>query len=85
MSVFTSPLLLFSSLLPPPPSSYLVQNAIKKLHPAADVSGAAGRSSSFEVVVTVGEGEARNVYSKLSTGAFPVFDDLAKSIVDSAK
>ena len=54
--------------------------------PAATVTGAAGRSSSFEVVVTIGEGApGAVVYSKLEKGTFPIFTDLAKTIVDSAK
>ncbi len=53
--------------------------------PSASYSGAAGRSSSFEVTVTVGDAPATLVHSKLTTGAFPAFEALAKSIVDSAK
>jgi hypothetical protein len=53
--------------------------------PSADVSGAAGRTSSFEVTVSVGGAAAAVVYSKLATGSFPAFEALAQSIVDSAK
>ena len=53
--------------------------------PSADVSGAAGRSSSFEVNVSVGGAAASLVHSKLATGSFPAFEALAQSIVDSAK
>ena len=55
------------------------------LCPSANVTGTTGRSGSFEVVVTLGEGEPQGVYSKLSTGTFPVFATLAQTIVDSAK
>ncbi len=86
----------WTTLASPPPTQHahtfsyapkfqILQRAILALMPAATVTGATGRSSSFEVLVTVGEGEPVQVYSKLSTGAFPAFDALAKSIVDSAK
>ena len=46
--------------------------------PAIDVSGHAGRTSSYEVTVN---GALK--YSKLATGAFPAsYDDLAKQIVE---
>lgn len=53
--------------------------------PTAEVSGAVGRTSSFEVTVTVAAGAPTVVHSKLTSGSFPVFDALAKTIVDSAK
>ena len=54
--------------------------------PSADVSGAAGRASSFEVSVTVGGGAPALVHSKLAAGSFPAsYEVLAQSIVDSAK
>jgi hypothetical protein len=50
------------------------------------VSGAVGRTSSFEVQVTVGDAATPTLmHSKLTTGAFPDFQALAKAIVDSAK
>ena len=45
--------------------------------PSIDVTGAAGRTSSFEVVV---DGALK--FSKLATGSFPTYDELAKSIVE---
>jgi len=46
--------------------------------PSIDVTGAAGRTSSFEVVVN-----GVLAHSKLATGAFPAsYDALAKSIVE---
>ena len=53
--------------------------------PTAAVTGATGRSSSFEVQVTVGDAQPALMHSKLTTGAFPDFSALAKAIVDSAK
>ena len=48
------------------------------------MSGTVGRTGSFEVVVTVGNGEPTLVHSKLASGSFPAFSDLAKTIVASA-
>lgn len=46
--------------------------------PSIDVTGAAGRTSSYEVVVN---GALK--FSKLATGSFPAsYDELAKSIVE---
>ncbi len=53
--------------------------------PSADVSGAVGRTSSYEVTVSVGGAPPAVVHSKLATGSFPSYEALAQSIVDSAK
>jgi selT/selW/selH-like putative selenoprotein len=47
--------------------------------PHAEVAGATGRPSSFEVTV-----DGKEVYSKLKSGAFPDFGALAKQLVDAA-
>ncbi len=44
------------------------------------VSGGEGRGGSFEVTVTK-DGKEAVVYSKLATGKFPNYRELAKSIV----
>jgi len=43
--------------------------------PAAECSGEAGRSTSFEVKIN-----DALVYSKLASGAFPEFDDVVKAV-----
>ena len=62
-----------------------LKSAIEALNPSAILSGAVGRTSSFEVQVTVGDGEPTLVHSKLASGSFPAFADLAKTIVASAR
>lgn len=48
---------------------------IKASVPEADVSGHVGRTSSFEVTIN-----GKLVYSKLSQGAFPVFEEIVQVV-----
>jgi selT/selW/selH-like putative selenoprotein len=59
-----------------------LKDALRAANPAIAADGGTGRGSSFEVTVIKG-GVKTCVYSKLSTGRFPHFKELAARIASS--